>query len=93
MLLSFENMKMKILKIGEIIKLFGIRLKVTKAVQGCRGCYFKQKTSCFQEIVGACTRPWRDEEVIFRKFDERRNENLHGRPVRGYKIAKRILGK
>lgn len=72
-------MELKIIEIGHIIKHNGIRLKVTKAVQGCRGCYFKHKESCFPEEVGVCSPPWRIDPIIFRKYDENKKENLHGR--------------
>lgn len=82
-------MKVKILEIGNIIKLFGIRLIVTKAVQGCRGCYFKTKPNCHTNIVGACARPWRSEDVIFRKYDATKIENLHSRSSKAYKTTSR----
>lgn len=72
-------MELKIIEIDKIIKYNGIRLKVTKAVDKCRGCYFKKKSSCNTEEVGVCCQPWRDVDIIFRKFDENRKENLHGR--------------
>ena len=72
-------MKLKANEIGKIIKYNGVRLLVTKAVQSCRGCYFKHQKCCHAEIVGTCTKPWRNEDVIFRKYDENKKENLHGR--------------
>lgn len=72
-------MELKIKEIGNIVKYNGLRLKVVKAVEGCRGCYFKRLASCHPEIGGACCPPWRTEAVIFRKFDNNKKENLHGR--------------
>ena len=73
-------MELKIIEIGNIVKYNGIRLQVVKAIQGCRGCYFNKLASCHPEKVGACSKPWRMENVIFRKYDENRKENLHARP-------------
>lgn len=72
-------MIIKIYPIGKIIKYMGIRLQILKAVQDCRGCYFRNKRHCPASLIGACTKPWRDEDIIFRKFDKNRKENLHGR--------------
>lgn len=72
-------MIMKILDIGSIVKFHGIRLQVVKAVVGCRGCYFKHSKLCHAQIVGACSPPFRSDEVIFRKYDKNKKENLHGR--------------
>ena len=72
-------MEIKEKDIGEIVKYNGVRLIVVKAVQGCRGCYFKPQESCHVEVVGTCCKPWRCENVIFRKYDENKKENLHGR--------------
>lgn len=72
-------MELKILKIGNIVKYNGIRLLVIKAVEGCRGCYFKRLASCHPETIGVCCPPWRPEAVIFRKYDMNKKENLHGR--------------
>lgn len=72
-------MVIKVYDIGKIVKCNGVRLQVVKAVQGCRGCYFKPLASCHSEIVGACSKPWRCVDVIFRKYDENKKENLHGR--------------
>lgn len=72
-------MEIKEIDIGKIVKYNGVRLIVVKAVQGCRGCYFKPLKSCNVEVVGACCKPWRCENVIFRKYDENKKENLHGR--------------
>lgn len=72
-------MIIKAYHIGKVIKYNGVRLQVVKAVQGCRGCYFKTQAACHSEIVGACCKPWRSENVIFRKYDENKKENLHGR--------------
>lgn len=70
---------MKVLDIGSIVKFHGIRLLVVKAVSGCRGCYFKHAKFCHAQIVGACSPPFRQDEVIFRKYDKNKKENLHGR--------------
>lgn len=72
-------MLIKVHEIGKVIKYNGIRLQVVKAVQSCRGCYFKFLAHCHPEKVGACSKPWRLENVIFRKYDENRKENLHAR--------------
>ena len=72
-------MELKEIDIGQIIRYNGIRLIVVKAVQGCRGCYFKTRKSCYAEIVGVCCPPWRKDSVIFRKYDINKKENLHGR--------------
>lgn len=70
---------MKVLDIGSIVKFHGIRLQVVKAVSGCRGCYFKHSKFCHSQIVGACSPPFRFDEVIFRKYDKNKKENLHGK--------------
>lgn len=72
-------MELKEIDIDQIIKYNGIRLIVVKAVQGCRGCYFKTQKNCNVEIVGVCCPPWRLESIIFRKYDSNKKENLHGR--------------
>ena len=72
-------MELKEIDIGKIIKYNGIRLIVVKAVQGCRGCFFKSYASCCVEQVGVCCPPWRLEAIIFRKYDKNKKENLHGR--------------
>jgi hypothetical protein len=85
-------MELKQIEVGKIIKFNGIRLIVTKAVQGCRGCYFKAKEKCHAESVGVCSPPWRKVNVIFRKYDENKKENLHSRSTRVLKAAKRKMG-
>lgn len=72
-------MIMKVFDIGTIVKFHGIRLQVVKAIDGCRGCYFKHQKLCHASIVGACSPPFRTDEVIFRKYDKNKKENLHGR--------------
>lgn len=72
-------MEIKVYEIGEIVKFNGVRLQVVKEVQGCRGCYFKPQQACYSIIVGACCKPFRHENIIFRKYDENKKENLHGR--------------
>lgn len=72
-------MIMKVIDIGTIVKFHGIRLQVVKAVDGCRGCYFKHLKLCHASIVGACSPPFRPDEVIFRKYDVNKKENLHAR--------------
>lgn len=72
-------MIMKVLTIGAIVKFHGLRLQVVKAVDGCRGCFFKHLKLCHASIVGACSPPFRDDNVIFRKYDKNKKENLHGR--------------
>ena len=72
-------MIMKVLSIGAIVKFHGIRLQVVKAVDSCRGCYFKHQKICHESIVGACSPPFRDDNVIFRKYDKNKKENLHAK--------------
>lgn len=72
-------MIMKVLDIGAIVKFRGLRLQVVKAVDGCRGCFFKHLKFCHASIVGACSPPFRSEEIIFRKYDKNKKENLHGK--------------
>lgn len=72
-------MELKIIEIGKIVKYNGIRLLVVKAIDKCRGCYFKRIKECHSEEVGVCCQPWRAENIIFRKYDENKKENLHGR--------------
>lgn len=72
-------MELKKFEIDNIVKYNGIRLQVIKAVEGCRGCYFKRSASCHPDIMGVCCPPWRPEAVIFRKYDINKKENLHGR--------------
>ena len=72
-------MIMKVLNIGTIVKFHGIRLQVVKAIDGCRGCYFKHQKLCHASIVGACSHHFRPDEVIFRKYDINKKENLHAR--------------
>lgn len=72
-------MELKIKEIGSIVKYNGLRLLVVKAVEGCRGCYFKRQASCHPEVIGVCCPPWRPEAVIFRKYDISKKENLHVR--------------
>lgn len=71
-------MELKVLPLGAVFKYNGVRLRVVARVQECRGCYFNRYAVCPTSIVGACSLPWRDEEIIFRKFDVNRKENLHG---------------
>lgn len=86
-------MELKKLAIGKIVKVNGIRLQVTKAVQGCRGCYFKREPSCHPEVVGVCCPPWRRIAIIFRKYDEHKRENLHQALSRGKVAALKITRK
>lgn len=79
-------MELKMLNIGTIIKFNGIRLQIVKAVDRCRGCYFKRLVSCHPEEVGVCLPPWREEAIIFRRFDKNRKENLHGRKNHNSKL-------
>lgn len=72
-------MEMKCFEIDEIVKYNGVRLKVIKAVQECRGCYFRQRKHCPVTIIGACKKPWRLCDIIFRKYDEHKKENLHSK--------------
>ena len=72
-------MELKKIEVGNIVKYNGIRLIVIKAIEGCRGCYFKRMTACHPDIVGVCCPPWRPEAVIFRKYDINQKDNHHGR--------------
>lgn len=72
-------MELKKFEVGNIVKYNGIRLIVIKAIEGCRGCYFKRMAACHPEVVGVCCPPWRPEAVIFRKYDINKKENHHGR--------------
>lgn len=72
-------MKLEIKPLGAVFKYNGVRLQVIKAIQSCRGCYFKRHAICPVQIVGVCQTPWRDENIIFRKFDFNKTENYHGR--------------
>lgn len=72
-------MKMKIIEVGKVFRFHGLRLKVINAVDGCRGCYFKNRTSCEVDIVGACCQPWRLNNIIFRKYDNNKLENYHSK--------------
>lgn len=82
-------MKLKIIEIDKIVKYNGIRLIVTKAVDKCRGCYFKKMKKCHSEIVGVCCPPWRQISIIFRKYDKNKKENLHGRKGKNMDSDKR----
>lgn len=70
-------MRLKITGVGKIVKYKGIRLIVVKAVDKCRGCFFKRFSSCHPDIVGSCAPPWRDFAIIFRKYDENKSVNYH----------------
>lgn len=72
-------MELKAYPVGYIIKYNGVRLQVVDEVQECRGCYFKFQKDCHPEIVGACSKPWRLSNVIFRKYDKNKKENLHAK--------------
>lgn len=72
-------MEIKINPIGKVIKYNGIRLKVIPQVDKCRGCYFRTKKSCHSDEVGACGAPYRNDEIIFRKYDLAKKENFHGK--------------
>lgn len=72
-------MIMKVLNQGAIVKFHGLRLQVVKAVDGCRGCFFKRLKLCHASIVGACSPPFRKDNIIFRKYDKNKKENLHGK--------------
>lgn len=63
--------------IGAIVRYNGVRLKVTKAVEKCRGCYFRRCSNCPVEKIGVCCHPWRHDNIIFRKVDLRKQENKH----------------
>lgn len=64
---------------GKIVRYNGVRLQVIKAVDKCRGCYFRRYSCCPTEVIGVCCRPWRYDDVIFRKVDKNRTENHHKR--------------
>lgn len=72
-------MEISINPIGTVIKYNGIRLKVVPRVDRCRGCYFHFQKSCHPQTVGACGKPFRQDEVIFRKYDLAKKENLHSK--------------
>lgn len=74
-------MKLKETDIGKIAKYKGIRLIVVLATDRCRGCYFKRMTSCSPEVVGVCCKPWRQQDIIFRKYDTAKEVNQHKRLV------------
>ena len=65
--------------IGDIVHYKGVRLLVVLAVDRCRGCYFRRYASCPTVQIGACCRPWRRSDVIFRKYDKDKKENNHKR--------------
>lgn len=64
---SPKNMIIKVYDIGKVVKYNGVRLQV-KAVQGCRGCYFKPQEACHSEIVGACCKPYMMWKCNFQKI-------------------------
>lgn len=68
--------------IGSIVRYNGIRLKVAKAVEKCRGCYFRRYSRCPVEEIGVCCHPWRHDNIIFRKIDLRKQENNHSKVIR-----------
>lgn len=70
-------MELECNEVGSIVKFNGVRLKVFPAVNNCQGCFFRRKPRCFPELVGSCGPPWRNDLVIFRKFDENKRENFH----------------
>lgn len=70
-------MRLKVIDIGKVVKYKGIRLIVTPAVERCRGCFFKRIAYCHTDVVGACCKPWRNEDVIFRKYDNEKQVNNH----------------
>ena len=78
-------MVIKVYDIGKVVKYNGVRLQVVKAVQGCQGCYFKTQETCHSEIVGACCKPWRCQNVIFRKYDEKTAEKVEAFGGKGNK--------
>lgn len=74
-----KTLEIKNYPIETILSYNGIRLQVVKAIDRCRGCYFNNKRIKCPLSVGACTPPWRDDLVIFRKVDKNKQENLHKR--------------
>lgn len=76
-------MEIKVLPIGTVLKYNGVRLQVIARIDRCRGCYFIRRSSCPYQDVGSCAMPWRSQDVIFRKIDINKKENLHGRVTIG----------
>lgn len=76
-------MEIKYIPIGTVFLYLGIRLQIVEQISDskckCRGCYFSKLPSCPTLQIGACSRPWRDKNIIFRKVDSNRKENLHKR--------------
>lgn len=72
-------MEILVLPIGIVFKYNGVRLQVIACVERCRGCYFNRRILCPYQDIGACTKPWRSEDIIFRNIDINRKENLHGK--------------
>lgn len=73
--------------IGSVLRYNGVRLQIVKSVDGCRGCYFNRlrlKFCPYDDYLGACTACYRNDNtnIIFRKVDENRKENLHKRTKR-----------
>ena len=73
--------------IGTVLRYNGVRLQIVKSVDGCRGCYFNRlrlKFCPYDDFLGTCTACYRNDNnnVIFRKVDENRKENLHKRTKR-----------
>lgn len=74
-------------KIGTVLRYNDVRLRIVESVDGCRGCYFNRLRFIFcpyDSYLGACSASYRNDgkNVIFRKVDENRKENLHKRTKR-----------
>lgn len=65
--------------IGGIVRYKGVRLKVTKAVDKCRGCFFRRCANCPVNEIGVCCHPWRHDNIIFRKVDLLKKINNHSK--------------
>ena len=72
-------------KIGTIVNYKGIRLQIIQEIDRCRGCYFHRMKYCTDSIMfGSCMGYLRSDNtnIIFRKIDTNRKENLHKRTKR-----------
>lgn len=77
--------------IGSIVRYKGVRLKVIKAVEKCRGCYFRRCSRCPVEDIGVCCHPWRADNIIFRKVDLRKKENNHAKITKKWQKKNSII--
>ena len=86
-------MEIKVNEIGKVLKYHGLRLQGIKAVQSCRGCYFKFLNHCHPEIVGACSKPSRHDIVIFEDdiYGELATEYPRPRTIHSWDIDGRVM--